>query len=94
MRVNALSAESSPKLTWDAMGLRADSARNPIAANVNPRPYKGGGGVGATPPLRFSRIAKNGGAPPGLGYLMGQILRNFGKKKFDRVRSGHGAMTS
>ena len=27
MRVNALSAESSPKLTWDAMGLRADSAR-------------------------------------------------------------------
>ena len=25
--VNALSAESSPKLTWDAMGLRADSAR-------------------------------------------------------------------
>ena len=53
VRVNALSAESSPKLTWDAMGLRADSARwlsvraepltrcgraesarNPIAANV------------------------------------------------------------
>ena len=27
VRVNALSAESSPKLTWDAMGLRADSAR-------------------------------------------------------------------
>ena len=26
VRVNALSAESSPKLTWDAMGLRADSA--------------------------------------------------------------------
>ena len=25
--VNALSAESSPKLTWDAMGLRVDSAR-------------------------------------------------------------------
>ena len=53
VRVNALSAESSPKLTWNAMGLRADSARrlsvraepltrrgraesarNPIAANV------------------------------------------------------------
>ena len=53
VRVNAFSAESSPKLTWDAMGLRADSARpqrvsgsartdsqraesarNPIAANV------------------------------------------------------------
>ena len=53
VRVNALSAELSPKLTWDAMGLRADSARwlsvraepltrwgraesarNPIAANV------------------------------------------------------------
>ena len=27
VRVNALSAESSPKLTWDAMGLCADSAR-------------------------------------------------------------------
>ena len=27
VRVNALSAESSPKFTWDAMGLRADSAR-------------------------------------------------------------------
>ena len=27
VRVNALSAESSPKLTWDVMGLRADSAR-------------------------------------------------------------------
>ena len=27
VRVNALSAESSPKLTWDAMGLRADSVR-------------------------------------------------------------------
>ena len=27
MCVNALSTESSPKLTWDAMGLRADSAR-------------------------------------------------------------------
>ena len=27
VRVNALSAESSPKLTWDAMGLSADSAR-------------------------------------------------------------------
>ena len=26
VRVNAFSAESSPKLTWDAMGLRADSA--------------------------------------------------------------------
>ena len=24
VRVNALSAESSPKLAWDAMGLRAD----------------------------------------------------------------------
>ena len=53
VRVNALSAESSPKLTWTAMGLRAgsarpqrvsgsartdsqraESARNPIAANV------------------------------------------------------------
>ena len=53
VRVNAFSAESSPNLTWDAMGLRADwarrlsvrvepltrwgraeSARNPIAANV------------------------------------------------------------
>ena len=32
--VNALSAESSPKLTWDAMGLRAESARNPIALHV------------------------------------------------------------
>ena len=27
VRVNALSAESSPKLTWNAMGLRAGSAR-------------------------------------------------------------------
>ena len=27
VRVNALSAESSPKLTWDAMGLHADSVR-------------------------------------------------------------------
>ena len=27
VRVGAFSAESSPKLTWDAMGLRADSAR-------------------------------------------------------------------
>ena len=27
VRVNALGAESWPKLTWDAMGLRADSAR-------------------------------------------------------------------
>ena len=27
VRVNALSAEASPKLTSDAMGLRADSAR-------------------------------------------------------------------
>ena len=27
VRVNGLSAESSPNLTWDAMGLRADSAR-------------------------------------------------------------------
>ena len=27
VRVYALSAESSPKLAWDAMGLRADSAR-------------------------------------------------------------------
>ena len=27
VRVNVLRAESSPKLTWDAMGLRADSAR-------------------------------------------------------------------
>ena len=27
VRVSALSAESSPILTWDAMGLRADSAR-------------------------------------------------------------------
>ena len=45
VRVNALSAESSLKLTWDAMGLRADSARrlsvraqsarNPIASHVN-----------------------------------------------------------
>ena len=44
VRVNALSAESSPKLTCDAMGLRADSARtdsrsaesarNPISSHV------------------------------------------------------------
>ena len=53
VRVSALSTESSPNLTWDAMGLRAhsarrlsvraepltrrgraESARNPIAANV------------------------------------------------------------
>ena len=36
VRVKALSAESSPKLTWDAMRLRGrtESARNPIAANV------------------------------------------------------------
>ena len=27
VRVSAFSAESSPNLTWDAMGLRADSAR-------------------------------------------------------------------
>ena len=27
VRVSALSSESSPKLTWDAMGLRADLAR-------------------------------------------------------------------
>ena len=27
VRVNALSADSSPKLTWAAMGMRADSAR-------------------------------------------------------------------
>ena len=27
VRVSALSAESSPRLTWDSMGLRADSAR-------------------------------------------------------------------
>ena len=27
VRVSALRTESSPKLTWDAMGLRADSAR-------------------------------------------------------------------
>ena len=35
VRVNALSAESSPNLTWSAMGLRADSARNSIASHVN-----------------------------------------------------------
>ena len=27
VRVSAFSVESSPKLTWDAMGLRADSVR-------------------------------------------------------------------
>ena len=51
------------------------------------------GGVGATHPLRFFEDSEKT-APPGLGYLMGQTLRNFWQKKNDPVRSGHGAMTS
>ena len=62
----------------------------------NPRPY--GGGVGATPPPPevFRGIAKKWRrvAPPGFGLPYGANLAQFLAKKIDRVRSGHGAMTS
>ena len=57
-------------------------------ASVDPRPYRGG--VQPPPPLRFFADRRRV-----FGYLMGQqTLRNFRQKKIDRVRSGHGAMTS
>ena len=57
-----------------------------------------GGGVGATPPpLRFFADSKKTAARSAAGFwatLWGKPCAIFGKKKFDRVRSGHGAMTS
>ena len=55
------------------------------------------GGGGCNPPWGFSRIAKKTAARSAAGFwatLWGKPSAIFGKKKFDRVRSGHGAMTS
>ena len=49
VRVNALSAESSPKLTWTAMGLRAGSAR----------PQRVSGPARTDSQLRYAESARN-----------------------------------
>ena len=56
-----------------------------------------GGGVDSTPPPEvFLRCAPNYEADRAeiLHSLWGILCATFGKKNFDRVMSGHGAMTS
>ena len=62
---------------------------------INPRPYRGG--WCNPPPLRFFADSEKTAARSAAGFwatLWGKPSAIFGKKKFDRVRSGHGAMTS
>ena len=56
--------------------------------SINPRPYRGGGGGGATP-LRVFADSEKTYAPPGFGYFMGQTLRNFWQQKL----TGSGQVT-